>query len=74
MALFRRKPKRRDSRKHPSSTQWDRLRFTSTKQTMEHENKIKSGNGHISSVKITEPSEGETQFICLGKNTGISKD
>lgn len=56
-----------------NSSQWNRFRFSSFKQTMEHKDKIEPSLGHISSIKIDEPTE-ETQFSCLGRNTKVSKD
>ena len=59
----------------PDSTQWDRLRFLSPEQVMEHEDRLEEGVRHISSKQAIRANERErTQLGKLRKAARYSKD
>ena len=59
----------------PDSTQWDRLRFLSPEQVMEHEDRLEEGVRHISSKQAIRANERDrTQLGKLRKAARYSKD
>jgi hypothetical protein len=59
----------------PDSSQWDKLRFLSLEQIVEHEDRVEEGIRHISSKQALRANERErTQLGKLRKAERYSKD